>query len=320
MFILVLAISFPLLASQNVEQKIQALCDSLVRQFPDSIATPRLAVLPFTDITGKSQGQGVAEYVVSCLQKSKRFLLVDRMEFQKAITEIELGNSDVVDSASALKVGKILSAPYLLTGTISNVFGACKISAKIIRAETTELMAAASVAVAPSELDRLTKELLGERTQVSATLFRSMVVPGWGQFYSGHYVRGSISLVAFVGAGIATAVSFVKANNVYQDYRSYEDYRNTAPFYDGLREDSAITHKTWAQELLADTLKSQQNWNRYSKAYDQAIMVTAITAGVYALNLIDAIIAGIQEKKKFRPYFSASADMKSVEMGVAWKF
>ena len=314
----VFLLSLPLLASQNVEQKIQFLCDSLVRQFPDSIAMPRLAVVPFTDNTGKSQGQGVAEYMVACLQKGKRFALVDRMEFQKAIAEIELGNSDMVDSASALKVGKILSAPFLLTGTISNIFGACKITTKIIRAETTELMAVTSVSVAPSELDGLTKELLGERTQVSATLFRSMVAPGWGQFYTRHYVRGAISLAAFLGAVTWCVFSIVNEDDLYKDYKSYEDIRGTDTWYAILEADSAISHKTWRQELHEDSVKSQENWNKYNDAYDRALLITGVTAGVYVINLLDAIIAGAQEKKRFRPYFSAG--MKSVEMGIAWKF
>ncbi len=160
-------------AGSDAETKIRVLCDSLAAQFPDSIVSPRLAVLPFTDNTGKGQGRSVAEMVVSCLQKNRRFLLVDRMEFQKALAEIELSQTDVIDSASALRGGEMVSAPYLLTGIVSAIFGSCRINARIIQTETLRIFSSAWAAVSQSELDGLTKELLGERGKITAALFVS---------------------------------------------------------------------------------------------------------------------------------------------------
>jgi TolB-like protein len=309
----------PLFASQNVEEKIQSLCDSLVVQFPDSITSPRLAVLPFSDKTGKAQGQAVAELVVSCLQKSKRFSLVDRTEFQNALAEIELSQSDVIDSASALKVGKIVSAPYLLTGTIATVFGACRISAKIIHTETMRINASASVAVSPAQLDGLTKELLGERGKISAALFRSLVAPGWGQFYTDHPVRGGVSLAAFLGMAGFTAYCFVQSNNRYNEYSSYESFRYTDSWEDSVKIDSALSHKSWPQILHEDTLCSERKWKRYEDAYDYAMTTLLVTAGVYTLNLLDAALAGAQSKRKFKLYFSGDL-RKNVSFGLAYRF
>jgi TolB-like protein len=315
-FLLALFFLLPLFASQDAEQKIQYLCDSLVGQFPDSIASPRLAVIPFTDNTGKSQGQGVAELVVICLQKSKRFSLVDRMEFQKALAEIELSQSDMVDSASALKVGKLVSAPYLLTGTIANIFGACKINAKIIRTETMRLFSTGSVTVAPAALDGLTKELLGEQGKISSALFRSLVAPGWGQFYTEHPVRGGISLAAGVGAlgyTLTKGYQTGKANNKYSDFCNWMG----SPEW---TEDLNRRYKE-GDSLAAtkDSIKADSLYNMYSKKFDQTVIAGAITGGIWALNLIDAALAGAQAKKKFKLYFSG--DMrKNVSFGVAYCF
>jgi TolB-like protein len=309
----------PLFASQNIEIKIQSLCDSLVRQFPDSIASPRMAVLPFTDNTGKSQGQAVAEMVVSCLQKAKRFALVDRIEFQKALSEIELSQADIIDSASALKVGKMLSAPYLLSGTIATVFGACRINAKIIHTETMRILSSAWVAVSPAELDGLTKELLGERGKISAALFRSMVAPGWGQFYTDHPIRGGVSLAAFLGGVGVMAYSIYKSDMAYNDYQAFDGYHFSTRWNDSVTMDSIVTHKSWNQIVHEDSLKVQQKWKNYSDAYERMVVVTIATASVYALNLLDAALAGAQSKRKFKLYFSGDL-RKNVSFGLAYRF
>lgn len=49
----ILMITAHLCAGEKIENRMAALSDSLLFQFPDSIAAPRLAVLPFTDKTGK---------------------------------------------------------------------------------------------------------------------------------------------------------------------------------------------------------------------------------------------------------------------------
>jgi TolB-like protein len=316
--ILAFFFSFPLSASQDVEGKIQSLCDSLARQFPDSIATPRLAVIPFTDNTGKSQGQGVAELVVTCLQKSKRFSLVDRMEFQKALTEIELSQTDMVDSTSMLRVGKLVAAPFLLTGTIANIFGACKINAKIIRTETMQIYSTAMVTVAPAELDGLTKDLLGEQGKISAALFRSMVAPGWGQFYTNHLVRGGVSLAAFLGGVGFTIYKAQMSADAYQRFEndhavlndSAEDWANRISGGNSEKYKAA-----WDSLWQKDTV----NYDTYSRLFDQTVLVGGITIAVYALNLIDAAIAGAKAKRKFKLYFSADGNM-NFSMGLAYRF
>jgi hypothetical protein len=45
----------------------------------------------------------------------------------------------------------------------------------------------------------------------------------------------------------------------------------------------------------------------------------AIAGGVYALNLLDAGLAGAQSKRKFKLYFSADGN-KNFLMGVAYRF
>lgn len=318
-FLLLLLIVFSAFAASDVEMKIGSMCDTLAAHFPDSLAPARLAIIPFTDNTGKSQGQAVAEQVIAGLQKSKKFKLVDRSEFQKAVAEIELSQSDMVDSASALKVGKIVAAPYILTGSISVLFGSTRIVAKIIRTETTDLMSSASVGVAPVELAGFTKDLLGEKGKVSSSLFRSMVAPGWGQFYTGHPVRGSICLAAFLGAAGYLVYSVYNSETKFNDYMAYQHLFNNDSLKAKWKRDSIISPKTWTQAYHEDSLRSLQNWKNYSKAYDRMIIMTIATSSIYALNLLDAVIAGAQSKRKFQLYFSGDL-RKTAAVNVVYLF
>ena len=302
LFVFMLAL--PLFAAQDAEQKIQSLCDSLVLQFPNSIAAPRLAVLPFADNTGRSQGQGVAECLVARLQKGKRFLLVDRMEFRKAMSEIDLSYMDFTDSASALKTGRILSAPYLLTGNIADVFGTCRITAKIIRTETSEIMASASINTAPAALTELTKELLGEKGKITSSLFRSMVVPGWGQFYTDHSVRGGISLAAFAGAAGYLGYSIYSASQKKKEWKNFADWMGTDDWTANVNE----RYKTNPLAGANDSAKADSLYGIYSNKFDKAVVAGIVTGGVWVLNLLDAAIAGNQEKNKIKLYFSATPE------------
>jgi hypothetical protein len=232
---------------------------------------------------------------------------------------LELANSDMIDSGAALKLGKILTAPYLLTGSITAVFGSVKIQAKIIRTETTEIMASAFVSAAPAEVEGLTKELLGEKGKITSSLFRSMVVPGWGQIYADHPVRGAISLAAVLGAAGYTGYCFYKSGKAYNKYQSYESFSGSPTFWDSLRTDTITSHKSWPQVLHDDSVRSLSNWSQYETAYDRAIFMTLVSIGVYALNLLDATIAGAQSKRKFSLYFSGNFD-NSYHAGICLRF
>lgn len=271
------------------------LSDSLLAALSDTMSISRLAVLPFADKTEgeqSSRGTAIAEYLVGRLQGEERFTLVDRAAFQEMIAEIELSQTDLVDESTAVKAGKMLAADAILTGTIGEVFGKSRVSAKIIRTETSEILASASVVAAPAALQGLTKELLGERTQVSATAFRSALLPGWGQFYSHQYTRGGISLAA-CGAMVGyTIYSIVKTHNARVERDEWDAYMDSREW-----QESGIP---W-EEARAEYRRLDKD---YGERFDRAVVAGIITGGVWTLNVVDALIAGVQAKRRFEPYFA----------------
>jgi TolB-like protein len=294
--------------------KLETLCDSLCKAIPHSEFAPRLAVLPFDNKTGNENtdyGTALAEFIIGHLFTCKSIILVDRIDFKKVIREINFSRSGFADEQQVLEMGKALSADYILTGSITDLFGQYRINTKILNTESTEIVAHASAVIAPVTLDGVTEELLGERTQVSSSILRSIVVPGWGQLYTGHYVRGGISLAAGAGSLGYTIYAIVKTRNARIDRDEWREYMDTEE-YQHIRK---TTEETWE-----DGINKYKVFDReYGKHFDRAVIAGIITGGIWTFNVVDALIAGVQSKRKFEPYFSINLRGKS-EAGVCVRF
>ena len=59
--------------------------------------------------------------------------------------------------------------------------GRVVIHARIITAENGTVVASASKPLPAGIFTPFIKEVLGEKTQLSASVFRSAIIPGWGQ-------------------------------------------------------------------------------------------------------------------------------------------
>ena len=316
--VVLLATAFAATARDDARDALAEMADSLLIQLnADTAAVSRLAVLPFADKTQKtnsSRGTALCEYFVSRLRGDGRFTIVDRASFKEMIAEIELSQTDLVDESTAIQAGEILAADAILTGTISEVFGKTRISAKIIRTGTSEVLANASVVAAPAALDGLTKELLGERAQVSSTVFRSVLVPGWGQFYCRRYVRGGISLAASAGGLGYTVYSIVKTHNARAEYDNWAGKWTQDP-------PKGVDGPEWWGDNEDGLFyqKKDKLYKEYSDEFDRAVVTGIVTGGIWTLNVVDALIAGVQAKRRFEPYFALDPGGTSA-VGVCVRF
>ena len=299
--ILLLGLTAAAMALSDADQAVRNLTDSLSRSLPSTIERCTLAVFPLRDESASNQGAGtaVAEGIILHISKNPRFSLIDRDAFQKAMSEIALSQSGAIEESAALKAGQGLSARYILTGTIVNAFGQKRISARITRTETSELVCAASVTVPEAGLNELQKSLLGERLQVSSAIFRSVLLPGWGQFYTDHPVRGGISMAVCLGALGATIWAITKNSSTKNDY----DAKSSYALSDAYSQDLAAGRTTETQYLA----EKKNLYQKYSDANDQMILFIAITGGVWVLNITDATVAGFQAKRAFKPYFALNS-------------
>jgi TolB-like protein len=104
----------------------------------------RIAILGF-DNTGKVSeygdlGNPLRDMLTSDLATVKNLILVDRQSLEKVLNEQKLNNSQKFDINTATKIGKLLGAQIILTGTYFEMFGSLRIDAKFINVETGQII------------------------------------------------------------------------------------------------------------------------------------------------------------------------------------
>ena len=111
-------------------------------------ARPGLAVLPFEN--GGSYGReredydalrrGIAAILIADLALNPGIRLVDRAETQRILDEQALGSAGRVDAGTAARVGRLVGARYMITGTFIDLYGDFRLDARIIDVETGEIL------------------------------------------------------------------------------------------------------------------------------------------------------------------------------------
>jgi len=81
----------------------------------------RVAVVEFHDMAGYGHniGDGMADMLVTALVESGKFMVIERKQLAKIIAEQGLGMSGMVTPQSAAKVGKLLGAELIVTGSVT---------------------------------------------------------------------------------------------------------------------------------------------------------------------------------------------------------
>ncbi|HEX9934088.1 MAG TPA: tetratricopeptide repeat protein [bacterium] len=128
--------------------------------FPDST----LAVLYFKNI-GKKRDldpvqKGLADMLITDLSKVARLKVVERVRMQKMLDEIGLGQTGLVDVATAPRVGKLLGASRLVNGTFIDLSQeALRIDAGFVLTKKTKSLSPSQVQGNLSQFFRMEKEL-----------------------------------------------------------------------------------------------------------------------------------------------------------------
>ncbi len=184
LFLFVMSLS---IYANDVSAKIETLAIQITEGLKPSNQKQNIAILPFssTDESGKY----IAEYLITLFQKDNRFSIVDRSNLNKVMSEQAFSLSGATEEG-VLEIGKLSAAKYILSGKVSEAFGKKLISAVITDVETAEILSSAKIQVAGGDLSNLQKELFSEKGDISAVMFRSAFIPGWGQLYANKNIRG----------------------------------------------------------------------------------------------------------------------------------
>lgn len=105
----------------------------------------------------------VRELIASDLHQAERIRLVERVLLDRLLEELKLSSSQLADPATALRIGKILAARILTTGSLVRYRGQLQVSLRAVDTENTRVTAIA-MASCPFAEDpgKMVEELVGE--------------------------------------------------------------------------------------------------------------------------------------------------------------
>lgn len=133
-------------ASPSQADSLQSVANRLAKGLKRLDAkTKRIAVLSFSYHNGdvSSGSSYVAEQLTTLLVEKGNVEVVERALLDKAMSEIRLGMTGVIDSATTQKLGKILGVNAIVTGTLIDLEnGKTDINARLIQTETGSILAA----------------------------------------------------------------------------------------------------------------------------------------------------------------------------------
>jgi tetratricopeptide (TPR) repeat protein len=108
-----------------------------------------IAVFPFENIQKDPVydwiGTGIMETVITDLMKIKEWVVLDRANLEKNLKEIQFSLSDLADEKKQLKVGSMLSANVLVTGSYQIMGKTILINVRFIETETNRVIKASKL-------------------------------------------------------------------------------------------------------------------------------------------------------------------------------
>ena len=308
-----------------IEPRLSEVINRMVLNLPLK-RNPSVAVLPFDPVATKygKGGQSIAEYIVSALGRVPSITIVENIRMRSVVAQGGHYQGGYSDDQKAAAAGRAMSVQYVVTGNVTNENQNDLINVRMVESQTSRVIAAAVTKLDKEKLALFSKEVLGEKLQITSTLFRSASIPGWGQFYTAHPVRGGLCLGGFLlGAGLTT-ISFVKyadKKQKFNDFTSSEINAEGQLIESWLRSGTTRSSPAFNQYAFNQWKKDRRSslQDSYKAQLQTSYIALGLTGLVYVLNLADATVAGFQTRKKLQLYFSSTPNSGTVG-GVAFNF
>ena len=120
----------------------------LAATWPQGEKTP-VAILRFDNNTGDERyehlGRALSSMLISDLSVVEEIQLVERERMEDLLNELQLQQSGYVDPETAVTVGMIVGAQYVVTGAFLTVDPDMRLDTRIARVETSEIVSTAEV-------------------------------------------------------------------------------------------------------------------------------------------------------------------------------
>ncbi len=286
---------------------------------------PRLVVMDLGGRQGVTADEAgfVSELIRTGMVKTDLFVVVDRQSISKVLQEQALHQSGACsDTSCTVKIGQLLAANKMMTGSVIKIGTRISVNVNIIDVEKASIDFADSQSADSIERVDDAAQQLSERIAVKVTgkqisrgfvarvwdgadgssLWRSALVPGWGQWNRGETIKsGSILGATLLGLALVST-SYSQYQSAEKNYKSTSNLVMLIP---GDRESIGLTFLNLAQSGAA---REKQN-----KAAAQGQVAIGFVALVYLYNLFDAtFLGGAPDAKK-----TAGSDIPAWRIGFA---
>ena len=270
-------------------------------------ATRTVAVLDFEGRgIAMQEAQTLTDRFSTALASTEKVVMVERGTMNDVLEEQGFEAGECTSDECAAEVGAMLGVEYMISGAIGKIGNAYTIDAKMFAVATGAAESMKSITYTGAveglitEIEILAWDILGldpprglkkrrrqgvpnysaaavKSKSKTGALLRSLVLPGFGQIYSGRKISG-FTIMGLELALIGLAV-------------------NTKSTLTGLKDDQSAT----SQLYMAST--SQADIQKYgaqlviidadlNSANDQLMLFSASAAGLWAVNMIHAFISG----------------------------
>lgn len=163
----------------------------------------RWAVTPLAELGDEVQkrhlGEVVAEQVEGSLKGDHGFICVERLRLAKVINELALVDAGLVDESKAAKAGELAGADILVVGSVGLLGSQYIVNLRAVSVAEAKILAVASARFDAAGLVALSSDAVVLRTKSDA-VFRSVIIPGWGQFYNRQTQKGA--MIMFLGGAL----------------------------------------------------------------------------------------------------------------------
>jgi TolB-like protein len=127
---------------------------------------PTVAVLYF-DYTGKDAElevlrKGLAQMLISDLSATDAIRVVERDRLEDVLGELKLQGSAKIDPQSAVKLGKLLGARYLVLGGYFDLQGVLRVDARIVEVETGRVLKSFGANAKPGDFLPVEQKVAGD--------------------------------------------------------------------------------------------------------------------------------------------------------------
>jgi len=136
----------------------------------------RVVVLPFQNLTGKSEdqwlGESFAESLTMGLLKVEALQVIERSQISQVLREQQFGQTGLVDEGTAPRLGKLVGAEVVILGSYQKVGDAIQANVRFVHLETGQVNKKWA-----TQVEGQLNQLFGLQKQLARELITQMQIP-----------------------------------------------------------------------------------------------------------------------------------------------